>query len=387
MNRFYLNHVYKRILGIFLVLTGIFFQSCTRREGPSIDIGKKESLFSHVLKEERTLLISLPQDYETSTKKYPVLYVLDADFLPYFARVVGTVGMESFMGNIPEMIIVGIKNVDRDRDMFPVSIDSRPSSGGAGHFMRFLSEELIPHIEDHYRTEKFRLLYGASNAGLFVVHCLLSRPELFDAVLAISPMVGWCFPFIAEEAQSLFDSRKSLDAFLFIIYGSNDLSRVTKAVPYLEKILKENSPEDFKWCSRVVENEGHVPYVSLLYGLNFVFDGWNFPPKEYETATLESIQAYYQKLSNRYGFGVSIPMVVYLETGNKLRQRGKIQKAIKVFEANLEQYPSDPNALFYLGEGYWDDNQKEKAIQYYKKALEIDPDYSPASQKLKSMEK
>lgn len=58
-----------------------------------------------------------------------------------------------------------------------------------------------------------------------------------------------------------------------------------------------------------------------------------------------------------------------------------------MFKVNLEKYPSDPNALFYLGEGYWDDGQKDTAVRYYQKALEFNPSYPPAVQKLKSLEK
>jgi tetratricopeptide (TPR) repeat protein len=161
---------------------------------------------------------------------------------------------------------------------------------------------------------------------------------------------------------------------------------VTRAVPYLEQIIKEEAPGDLKWSSSVIEDESHVPYTSLYHGLRFVFESWNYPPERFETATLDSIRTYYRRLSDKYGFDVSIPMFVYLETGNNLRQRGKVQEAIEVFKVNLEHYPTDPNALFYLGEGYWDNGQKDMAVRYYRKALEANPLYPPAVQKLKSLE-
>jgi len=349
-------------------------------------LAKKERLFSKVLNEERTLNVYLPQSYEASDQKYPVLFVLDADNMLSFARIVGTTGEQSEFGNIPEMIIIGIQNVDRERDMFPVKVDYWPNSGGADKFLRFLSEELIPYVNRQYRTENFCLLYGASNAGLFVVHTLLNQPDLFDAYIAASPTVGWCYQYIYEEARTHLDPDKSLNVFLYMIWGKDDMEAVTRAVPYLENIIKEEAPKDLKWASRVVEDEGHVPYASLFDGLRFVFNGWNFPPERYETADLETIQTYYRVLSLRYGFEVSIPMVVYLETGNNLRQRGKAEEAIEVFKVNLKHYPADPNALFYLGEGYWDNGQKDLAVRYYRKALETDPLYPLAVQKLKSLE-
>lgn len=373
------------VLGTLIMLSGGALYSQDERNPLAVATYRKIS--SNILNEERTLLVSLPVGYEASEKKYPVLVVLDADFMPSFARVVGTVGEQSHFGNIPEMIIIGIQNVDRERDMFPVRVDYFSNSGGANNFVHFLSEELIPYINHTYRTEDFRLLYGASNAGLFVVHALLSRPEIFDAYIAASPTVGWCYQFIYEEASNRFDPGKSLKAFLYLIRGKDDMDAVTKAVPYLEKIITEEAPADFTWSSLVVEDEGHVPYESLYQGFRFVFNGWNFPPERYKTADLETIRAYYRALSDKYGFDVSIPMFVYLETGNNLRQRGKVQEAIEVFKVNLEHYPYDPNALFYLGEGYWDNGQKDMAIHCYQKALEANPLYPPAVRKLKSLGK
>ena len=380
------NLLFTGVISIVFVVTGFVFLSCDSHDDSVMVLAKKVRLFSNVLNEERTFHVYLPQGYEASKQKYPVLFVLDADHILSFARIVGTTGEQSHFGNIPEMIIIGIQNVDRERDMFPVKVDYWPNSGHADKFLQFLSEELIPYVDRQYRTENFRLLYGASNAGLFVVHTLLNRPEIFDAYIASSPTVGWCYQFIYEEARVQLDPGKSLDAFLYMIWGKDDMEEVTRAVPYLEEIIKEEAPGDLTCASRIVEDEGHVPYASLYEGFRFVFDGWNYPPELFQTATLDSIQTYYRALSDKYGFDVSIPMFVYLETGNALRQRGKVREALEVFKVNLEHYPSDPNALFYLGEGYWDSGDKDTAIRYYRKALEANPLYPPAVQKLKSLE-
>ncbi|UCG91556.1 MAG: tetratricopeptide repeat protein [candidate division WOR-3 bacterium] len=369
-----------------LAITAFWSIGCVGQRRADVVIGKEEKIFSRVLNEERIIIVSLPGGYDASEKDYPVLYVLDADFMPSFARVVGTVGQQSHFAQIPEMIIVGIKNVDRERDMFPENVERWPTSGGADNFLKFLTDELIPHVDRTYRTENFKVLYGESNAGLFVVYALLSRPESFDAYLTSSPMVGWCYQLIYDKARALFKNRESLHAFLYMIWGKGDLPAVTRAVPYFISIIEQEAPEDFTWSSRVVEDEGHVPYASLLHCLRFLFNEWLFPESRFETATLEEIQGYYQQLSDKYGFEVAIPMFVYLETGNSLRGRGRVEEALDVFILNLEKYPTDPNAHFYLGEGYWDNGQKDLAIQHYRKALEFNPNYSPAIQKLKAME-
>ena len=50
--------------------------------------------------------------------------------------------------------------------------------------------ELIPKIEGQYRTQPFRIFAGHSLGGLFAVHTMLTRPDLFNAYIAVSPIPG-----------------------------------------------------------------------------------------------------------------------------------------------------------------------------------------------------
>jgi hypothetical protein len=122
---------------------------------------------SQILNEERTLSIALPQDYDKSQKAYPVLYILDAEARNEFTDAVSTIKDLHAEGVGPQMIIVGIWNTNRNRDMIPVSVSHRPQSGGSQKFLEFITDELKPYVKQNYRTTDFSVLYGASNAGLF----------------------------------------------------------------------------------------------------------------------------------------------------------------------------------------------------------------------------
>jgi len=136
---------------------------------------EKVKLHSRVLDEERTILIHLPKDYALSEKKYPALYVLDAEF--FFQQAVSAVEFLSELlyinvQPIPKMVIVGIVNVDRNRDYTPTyapeQADGRlvfPTSGKAERFLEFLNTELFPFIDSNYKTEPFRVLSGWSLGG------------------------------------------------------------------------------------------------------------------------------------------------------------------------------------------------------------------------------
>lgn len=59
--------------------------------------------------------------------------------------------------------------------------------------------------------------------------------------------------------------------------------------------------------------------------------------------------------------------------GYQLLFSGKGEEAIKIFEANAEKNPEDPNVWDSLGEGYVNTGQKEKAVKALKKSLSMNP--------------
>ena len=140
---------------------------------------------SSVLNEERNYRIYLPDSYAWATdRRYPVLYVLDGDL--EFLHTAVSVGYLAAHGEIPEMIVVGLDSTVRVRDFTQTDwAEAWVGGGGADNFKRFLSTELIPTIEQKYRTDGFRVLSGHSAGGQFVLFCLTSEPSLFHAYFAL----------------------------------------------------------------------------------------------------------------------------------------------------------------------------------------------------------
>jgi len=259
----------KKVIVTLMTLAVFIIPSLAQEDGDPVSIGKYRKLHSQILNEERTILVHLPQGYDKSQNRYPVIYCLDGDDLS-LALSAATVRRLSYK-QIPEMIVVAVANTDRSRDMFPVKLKGRPTTGGADNFLNFLINELIPFMDQNYRTKNFRILYGASAAGLFTIYALLAKPDSYSAYIASSPMIGRCPEFISERGKNLFEHKKSLRKSLYIIYGKSDAPPVTEAVPLFVKIIKAYEPKDFKWEVKVIESEGHVPYTSLYNGLKFIF--------------------------------------------------------------------------------------------------------------------
>jgi predicted alpha/beta superfamily hydrolase len=228
-------------------------------------------VYSQILEEERTMYVSLPDGYEASEKMYPVLYVLDAEGETLFPNCVSTVRGLNAKEIVPEMIVVGIWNTNRNRDMIPESVSHRPGSGGSEQFLRFIENELMPYVHQNYRASDYSILYGMSNAALFAVYAFLEKPETFNAVIASSPMIGHCPEYMQKKAEAFIRKNLAGSLFLYMIYGTEDSQRVTAFVPDLQNYLQMHGPEGFKSQLEILPGEGHVPKSSLARGLQFIF--------------------------------------------------------------------------------------------------------------------
>lgn len=230
---------------------------------------------SGFLGEKRTILEYMPAGYQTSGQSYPVLVHLDADprpssYGPSFFTIAER--MNSLGAPVPEMIVLGVTNTDRLRDMIPFPDEIYPPAPGKAHnFLRFISEELIPEVKARYRTTDFRILYGRSDSGLFALYTLTEAPDAFQAVIASSPSLGRSPAFLADGLKALFQEHPALAKTLFIIYGANEGPDVSARVPDLAALIRRICSDDFVLGVKSVPGGGHIPKSSLEDGLRFVF--------------------------------------------------------------------------------------------------------------------
>ena len=138
---------------------------------------QKREIESKKIGQTYELLVSLPADYATSGKRYPVLYVLDGWHFPLMAFFQNN---NAFSGRMPPIIIVNVSHGDlewskvrqvRSRDFTPTPVKEEPGSGGAAAFLDFFEHELIPSVDRTYRTDTTdRGLLGHSYGGVFAIY-------------------------------------------------------------------------------------------------------------------------------------------------------------------------------------------------------------------------
>jgi predicted alpha/beta superfamily hydrolase len=236
---------------------------------------------STIIDDDFYIYISLPDGYEESVKKYPVLYVLDGDIS--FGIATSIARYLQFGNTIPELIIVGIgygalrksKGNDRNRDYTISNNRNRPGSGGAPKFRKFLEEELISYIDDEFRTvPDDRTLNGYSLGGLFALYTLFTEPGLFNRYIIGSPHLAWDNFRIFSVQENAFNSIDDINARVFISVGS-DQSQETYFEPIdsMVTIIQEKGYPNLKLGTKVFDGGTHLicPPEALTYGLVAVF--------------------------------------------------------------------------------------------------------------------
>lgn len=241
--------------------------------GQEINIGFQDSIESKVLNETRKFKIKLPKDYYNSDKSYPVLYRLDGS-LDLFIETVGVINRLAYADElIPEMIVVMIENTNRNRDMMPTNTSFFQSEPGAENFKDFIEGELIPHINDSYRTINEKLLCGQSLSAVFTLYYFLTSPDTFDSFIACSGGFPDCEEYFSEMTNDFLKTKQNKTKNIFLTYGQKDFLDPDGAIE--EQLINFTqlieSKENINCELKIYEEEGHVPYQSLYHALRFIY--------------------------------------------------------------------------------------------------------------------
>ncbi len=239
----------------------------------------RDSLYSTILKEQRSVKILLPEAYKPgSTDRYEVIYITDGEWaMSPFSFIYKFAQDENY---VPPAIIVAIPNryIDnanqRDRDFLPVHVPNPAISGGASNFLSFIKNELIPYIDSKYPTNKTNSIYGHSYGGLFALYALLAEPQSFESFYATDPPFGWNRDYLitmAAEKLKTLSSEKTL-----WVAGRSENTDIGR----LDSVLRTVAPTNLHWKVATYPNEKHnsVRLKAMYDGIKFAYSGYSNSP-------------------------------------------------------------------------------------------------------------
>ncbi|WP_394750970.1 alpha/beta hydrolase-fold protein [Spongiimicrobium salis] len=260
---------------------------------------------STFLNEVRPFRVQLPTSYyQNKAKKYPVLYVLDAKNLEKH-----TIFIHDYLsqkGHIPEMIIVSIPHTgQRDRDYKTFFRDSDKVNEGANHFLNFIANEVIPFMAKNYRTNDYRILSGHSNSGLFVIHSLIKRPDLFKARFAFSPS-SHHIPKQRELLAKTFQKHPDLKTYFYMNVGGAEFYKMRNAFKEVKNIFETHAPEGLRYDFDFSTVDGHqtTPFIGQHLAFKKLYAPHKLQIEDYESMTFLQLLAHFDKTSAEFGYTV-----------------------------------------------------------------------------------
>lgn len=400
-----------------LLATVLLITACSHpKKDNNITIGKIDSLHSSILGEERKIWIYVPDAAKDTSKHFPVLYLLDGD--SHFTGMTGIVKHLVGSSTGPDMIIVGIPNTDRTRDLTPtksilmpggIKDQSLKSSGGGEKFESFIAKELIPHIDSLYPAAPYKMLVGHSFGGLTVMNIMVHHPEMFNSYIAIDPSMWWDKQKLLNQAREVFKQQKYTGKSLYLGIANTmpqgmDTLQVRldttgntehiRSILALKDILQRNKADGLNFGYGYYKNDDHgsVPLITEYDGLRFLFSFYKMPnriqseifDKNSKADAIADLSAHYADISAHIGYTVLPPEDLVNEFAYYLMQN-QPEKAEALFALNVKNYPKSANVYDSMGDYYAAQKDKAQAIENYKKALAI-KENSGTKKKLDSLE-
>lgn len=226
-----------------------------------------DNFFMEPLNRSRRIWIYLPPDYETSSKKYPVMYMQDGQNLfDNSTAFAGEWGVDESLNSLFEEgievpIVIGIDNGSNKRiDEYCPWENSRYGGGEGLQYVSFIKNHLKPYIDSNFCTKtaaEHTTIMGSSLGALIAHYAGLIYPETFGNMGLFSPAF-WINPEIFDAA--LYEKLSRSQRFYFMAGGKESVSMV-EDMERVYGLLLEKDKDDAHVFMKVIKNGEHNEFL------------------------------------------------------------------------------------------------------------------------------
>lgn len=251
-----------KFINLFIILS-ICLVSCNSISNPSKDHCPVHDTFnveSDILNEKRVINVWKPEIDFSKGKAIPVLYMLDGGVKEDFPHLAITVAKLIENKQIEPVILVGIENTNRRRDLTGFSDEKddeqyAPLTDGALKFRNFINSELFPEVQKRYQVSNYKGIIGESLAGLFITETFLKESELFDFYIAIDPSLWWNNHKLIENVETDFNKRLTKSTKYW--FAGSDAQDIYLHTRVLNEELSRVNPINLSWTYSDEPKEQH----------------------------------------------------------------------------------------------------------------------------------
>ncbi|MFC6268522.1 alpha/beta hydrolase [Frigoriflavimonas asaccharolytica] len=201
-----------------------------------------ENFYIPQLDRYRKIWALLPYDYYSSEKRYPVLYLQDAQNLFNEGSPFGNWEIDKKLSILAEysrgdVIVIAVEHGSEDRINEYIFDNDKVASGSEGKkYIRFITDTLKPYVDSVYRTKKDREntgIGGSSLGALISIYSGFLYPEVYSKLMIFSPSL-WIEP---NNNFPMMSFRKPYKIKAYIYGGEKEGSKMVKRIKMFEKQL------------------------------------------------------------------------------------------------------------------------------------------------------
>lgn len=223
---------------------------------------------------------------------WPVVYVLDSNW--FFGMITDMVRYMAYCDRTTDAIIVGIGYPEEEslRETWRIGVASRThdltpmqseksekynsewlkldvKTGGGGEFYKFIKQELIPLIDQEYRTDPAkRIMAGHSHGGLFTLFAMFQEPGLFSSYIASSPSLDFAENSMFTLESEYAKKHKRLPAQIYLSAGELEVGTDTTYLTDMYRfaaLLESRKYKEFSLTKQVFLDNNHCEVAAPAF--------------------------------------------------------------------------------------------------------------------------
>jgi len=336
------------------------------RKPIAYNFGHRYQIQSKILGEERQLLIYVPEEYQKSADKFPVVYILEGNI--HYKHAVISIEKIQKSGWMPTSIIVAITDNE--------GTNTRDYRQESDAFLRFINQEVQPFVAKNFRVNGFKTLFGHRDSGKFVLETFIKDPDEFDNYIAANPYFR---KGLITKFEDLLDKNKTLNQSLYFSMGTvlDNGSYNIKPAEELVELLKNKAPKNLQWKYQYLPLHGahSSANVTLYDGLSMTFaDYLGLPIYNYQDFVdvngMEGVKAFFRERANKYHISDEVDEGTFMGLGFMFMDGGNPKEAVELMvDAIKNDFPESVQLYRVLGRAYLKMEDNEQAFKAYEKMV------------------
>jgi len=330
---------------------------------------------SSILKQTRRIKVQLPRNYDSNEKEYPVIIVLDGDYL--FEPFAGNVDYLSYWEIIPESIVVGINQAGyRNKDGKLSPEEELPTTSGAD-FFEFIGLEVLKYMDDNYRTTPFSIIAGLDYMANFSNFYLLKQFPLFSGYIMLSPEVT---PKLPERLKRKLD-KIDQKIWYYLASSEEDVPSLKSKVKTLDSFLSICNNPNFNYQFKMFEAGDHYGFVAdaIPHSLLSIFSTYGpISDEQYESdfLTAESpsnaLEDKYLTIQELYALEIPIRTRDFLRTVDAIEEKQLWDDYQRLSKLAKKEKPETVLYNYFLGRYFELTGQPKRAIKEYESSYGLE---------------